>query len=158
AVGSVLVGNASTSAIYIGGNAIVGNSGTNATMIVKSTGAQTYNTPTTLGANTTLNSTGGGNITINGTLDGAQTLVVNTAGNSTFSGIVGGTTPLTSLATDAAGNTVIGANITTSNQQTFSDAVALSGDAKLSTTNSSVTFVNTVNSASGKNLTIDAGT
>jgi len=58
---------------------------------VTTTGAQIYNDPVTLGANTTLTSTGSGAITLAGTLDGAFNFTVNTAGITTFGGIVGGT-------------------------------------------------------------------
>src|SRR5262249_35923893 len=47
---------------------------------VRTTGAQTYNDPVTLGGATTLTSTGGGSIAFTSTVDGAVSLAVNTAG------------------------------------------------------------------------------
>src|SRR5207247_1410524 len=68
---------------------------------VITTGAQSYNDAVTLGANTTLTSTGSGTITLASTVNGAFSLTVNTAGATTLGGAVGGTTALTSLTTDA---------------------------------------------------------
>ena len=83
----------------------------------------------TLGADTTLTSTGtgaAGNITFVTTLDGAQSLAVNTSGTTTFGGIVGGTTALTSLTTDTGGSTAInGGAITTTGLQSYHDNVTL---------------------------------
>ena len=61
----------------------------------------------TLGANTTLTSTGSGAITFGGTVNNAQTLTTSTAGITTFSGIVGGSTALTSVTTGGGGTTAI---------------------------------------------------
>ena len=72
---------------------------------VTTTGAQTYNDAVTLGADTTLTSTGGGALTLGSTVNGAQNLTLNTAGLTTLLGAVGGTTPLTTLTTNAGGTT-----------------------------------------------------
>src|SRR5213075_3378047 len=71
---------------------------------VRTTAAQTYGDAVTLGAATVL--TGVGN-TFASTVNGAQTLTVNDSGTTTFGGMVGGTTPLTSLTTNAGGTTAI---------------------------------------------------
>ena len=68
---------------------------------VAAVGAQTYNGAATLGANTALNGTG--DITFGSTVDGAFTLAVSSAGSEVFDNLVGGTTPLTGLTTDATG-------------------------------------------------------
>ena len=68
----------------------------------------------------------------------------------------GAITGLTTLTTDAAGTTNIGANITSSGAQNFNDAVVLTANDLLTTTSSGlVNFANTINGAFG--LTIAAG-
>ena len=58
--------------------------------------------------------------------------MVNTAGITTFGGAVGGTTPLASVTTNAAGSTDInGGVINTTGIQLFNDAVTLSANAVL---------------------------
>src|SRR5260221_588007 len=78
--------------------------------VVTTTGAQTYGDAVTLGAATTI--TGVGN-TFGSTVNGAFALTVNDSGTTTFGGVVGGTTALTSLTTDAAGTTAINAGAVT---------------------------------------------
>jgi len=68
---------------------------------------QTYNDAVSLGADTTLTSTGAGNVTFASTVNGAHGLTVNTAGTTTLGGAVGGCGALTSLTTDAPGSTAI---------------------------------------------------
>ncbi len=65
---------------------------------ITTTGAQTYNDAVTLGAGTAFS---GVNIAFNGTLDGGHALTVNDSGTTTFGGIVGGGTALTSITTNA---------------------------------------------------------
>ena len=91
---------------------------------VSTAGAQTYNDVVTLGANTTLSGVG---ITFGNTINGAKTLLVNDSGATTFGGIVGGTTPLTSLTTDAAG-TSNSIGVTTTGATTFNDITTISGN------------------------------
>ncbi|MGB5939775.1 MAG: filamentous hemagglutinin N-terminal domain-containing protein [Rhodanobacter sp.] len=126
---------------------------------ITTAGAQTYRSAVTLGADATLASSGNGNIGFAATVDGAHALTVNTGGATSFGGAVGGTTALTSLATDAGGSTVLGGNVTTSGAQTYGDAVTLGGNVTLATTNSSVGFGSTVDNASAtaRNLTVNAG-
>src|SRR5262249_16057355 len=60
---------------------------------------------------------------------GAKALVVNTGGNTTFNGAVGNGTPLSTLTTDAAGNTTLsGGSVKTTGDQTFNDPVVLTAD------------------------------
>ena len=103
---------------------------------ITTTGAQTYNDAVTLGANATLT---GVNVTFANTVNGGQTLTVNDSGTTTFGGIVGGNTALTSVTTDAAGTTAINTTgITTTGAQTYNDAVTLGANATLTGVN--VTF------------------
>lgn len=103
--------------------------------LVRTVGAQTYSGPVTLAASTTLTTTAGGNILLAGTVDGAQTLVLNTSGLTSFNAQVGGSTALTSVTTDAAGNTQInGGLIRTTGAQTYRDAVTLGRDTTLAAT------------------------
>jgi hypothetical protein len=102
---------------------------------VTTTGAQAFNGAVTLGANTTLASTGAGNVTFASTVNGAFGLTVNTAGVTTFGGAVGGATALTSLTTDAPGSTAInGGSVTTTGAQAFNDAVTLGANTTLTST------------------------
>ncbi len=114
---------------------------------VTTTGSQTYNDSVTLGANTALASTGGGNITFGSTVSGAFSLALNAGGTTFFAGAVGGTTPLTSIATDAAGSTVLnGGSVTTTGSQTYNDVVTLAATTMLASTGSgNITFGSTVN-------------
>src|SRR5262249_30689973 len=96
---------------------------------VTTTGAQTYNDQVTLGADATLTSTGSGNISLASVLDGAFNLTVNTAGTTTFGGLVGDTTALTSVTTDADGSTALnGGGVTTTGAQSYNDAATLGAD------------------------------
>jgi hypothetical protein len=130
---------------------------------VATTGTQTYNDDVTLGAATTLSSSGAGaagNITLAKSVNGSQTLAVDTAGTTTFGGTVGNSTPLVSVTTDAPGETDInGGVITTSGAQDYKDPVVLTADAVL--TANTITFEKTVDSdgVAARALTLnDAGT
>ncbi|MDO8787404.1 MAG: hypothetical protein Q7J42_04965, partial [Sulfuritalea sp.] len=91
---------------------------------IQTVGDQIYTGAVTLNAATTLTSTGSGAINFGSTVDGGQTLAVNTAGVTTFGGIVGAT-PLTSVTTDLPGTTVIaGGSVTTTGAQTYNDPVS----------------------------------
>ncbi len=62
-----------------------------------------------------LAATSSGNITFSSTLNNTQDLIINTAGTTTFAGVVGGVTPLNSITTDASGTTAInGGTVSTS--------------------------------------------
>jgi filamentous hemagglutinin family protein len=152
------------------GTTVLGNSATDPSMSVTTSGTQTYDN-ITLGADTTVTSTGtgtAGNITFSGTVNGAQALVVNTAGVTVFNGLVGNTTHLTSLTTDAAG-TSSSVGVQTAGATTFNDptslsgtygdsilnvpqAVTLAGDTTLTTT-AAMTFSSAINGAHA--LTVD---
>ncbi|MFM8415820.1 MAG: beta strand repeat-containing protein, partial [Planctomycetota bacterium] len=114
---------------------------------VTTTGSQTYNDAATLGANTTLS---GSAITFATTLDGAFALAANSQGTTTFGGVVGGTTPLVSLATDAGGTTALnGGDVTTTGAagQSYGDAVVLGTTARLHAGSGAISFAGTVDGA-----------
>jgi fibronectin-binding autotransporter adhesin len=130
------------------------------TASVSTSGGQTYSGAVTLGAGTTLASSGSGAIGFGSTVNGAHGLTVNTGGTTSFAGAVGGTTALTSLSTDAGGSTMLGSNVTTSGAQAYNDAVALGADLTLATANGAVSFGSTVDNATAtkRALTVNAGT
>jgi hypothetical protein len=118
---------------------------------IHTTAAQTYNGAVTLGAATTLT---GVNVSFDGTLDGANTLVVNDSGTTTFAGVVGGTTPLTSITTDVAGSVAVNAtSVTTSGSQTYHEDMTLGANTTF--TGLGLTFGGTVDGAYA--LTANAG-
>ena len=99
---------------------------------VSTDGAQTYNSPVTLGATVTLNSNVNG--TANGAIDfvntvdatgaGSQGLIVNAGtGAVTFTKAVGGSKALASLA--ATGPTALDGDVSTQGAQTYNSAVTL---------------------------------
>ena len=69
-----------------------------------------------IGINTTSGAAAGANISFSSTIDGAQALTLNagTSGTVTFSGVIGGTTPLTGLTVTNALSTGLNNTITTS--------------------------------------------
>jgi hypothetical protein len=70
----------------------------------------------------------GGHVTFGNTVDSSganRTLTVNTNGITTFTGAVGETFALTSLATDAPGSVRVGGNVTTTGVQTYNDPLTL---------------------------------
>ena len=96
---------------------------------VRTSGAQTFGDAVTLGANTTLS---GVAITLGSTVqsDGTnRSLAINDSGTTTLAGAIGGSTDtdkLSSLTTDAGGNTLLNAGaVRTTGTQTFGDAVTL---------------------------------
>jgi filamentous hemagglutinin family protein len=94
---------------------------------ITTTGGQTYNASTTLVANTTISETAG-DVTFGSSIDGAFDLTVNTTGETTFSGAVGGTTLLSSLTTNTGGTTFVnGGLVATTGSQTFNDQVGVAG-------------------------------
>ncbi len=138
---------------------------------VTTTGAQSYgdttvqaasllattNSPVTfgalfLGANLTVNA-GTGNISFTRTVDGPGALVANSAGSTTFSGLIGGKTSLGSLTTDAGGTTILPANVITTGAQSYGDNTTTAGT--LSASNSAIFFGGTT--TFNGNLTVNAG-
>ena len=128
---------------------------------VATTGSQSYNGNATLLADTFLVSSGSGSISF-ATLDGPHALVVNTAGQTWFQGLVGSSAPLTSITTDAAGSTKFGNGsamaVSTTGNQTYNDAVTLGNDATLTSGTGNLTFGSTVDSdtSTARSLTLTA--
>jgi len=102
-------------------------------------GAQTWNSAITLGASPTFSSTGSSGITFGNTINGAQTITIaNNSGTTTFNGIVGGSTPLTSLVIIGTSNsTVFGSSntgVTTTGAQTYNSSLTLNASTTTLTT------------------------
>lgn len=95
------------------------------TNITTSNVALTLSGATTLASDVTIN-TGTGSVLFNGTVNGAQALTVNSNGLTSFSGLVGGNTPLASLTTNQGGSANLVGAVTTG-QQSYADAVTLTG-------------------------------
>ncbi|MBD1545544.1 hypothetical protein [Roseibium aggregatum] len=115
---------------------------------------QAYFNDVVLGADTTL--TSNDYVRFHNALDGAYDLTINAPGVTNFRGVIGGTTALASLTTDAAGTTLLegGALTLSGNTLTFNDAVTLGVDT-LITDAGDVTFNNTVDGA--HDLTVNSG-
>ena len=145
---------------------IAGNSMVATSAAGGGTGAQVYADAITIGgaaADTATFASDTGAISFSSTLDsaggGARNVVVNTAGVTTFGGIVGGSGALGTLTTDATGSTILSAGTVTAGGTTFNDAVTLTVDTTINDT-VGVTFGSTVNSdATARALTVNsAGT
>ena len=141
----------------------------------------TINGNVSLGNNALLSTGTGsaGNISINGTVNGKQDLTLTTgAGDITFTGAVGSSTPLanitanssgstrfnssvnaTSLTTDVGGTTELKGNVTTTLHQTYNNAVRLTDNLILSSSsNGNITFGSTVDANQLLNLNAGSGT
>jgi len=126
---------------------------------VTTTGAQTYGEAITLGANTTLSSSGGGHIQLRNTVNGAKDLVVNTSGLTTFNGAVGLVTPLTSVSTDAGGSVVMNAgSVMTSGAQTYLDAMTLGAHTRLTSSDATLNFLRVEDGTNSFNLNLQTHT
>jgi len=147
-------GNPALASVSING---AGGIALNAGSVTTNAG-QVYTGPVTLGAPTTLSSTGSGSVNLASTVDGAQALTVNTAGITRFGGAVGSLGPaLTNLTSDAPGVTALDAGaVTTTGAQTYNDSVTLGAELGAETNLSAlnVTFGSAVDGARG--LTVSA--
>jgi hypothetical protein len=116
---------------------------------VKTTGAQTYVDAVVLSADANLTSTSAGNVSFGNTVDGGFGLAVNTAGTTSFAGLVGGNAALGSIATDEPGTVVVnGGSVKTTGAQTYNDALTIgAGTTFTSTASGAVTFAKTLNGA-----------
>ena len=128
--GTLTLGDAATDSItFAGGLATTGNA-TNPTTVniagtVATTNTQMDLAAITLTGDTTL-SAGAGGITLDGPLDGNQALALNSTGTTDLNGVIGGTTPISSLTTNAGGTTELGANLSAQGGTiTFSDNVVV---------------------------------
>ncbi|NCU47445.1 MAG: hypothetical protein EBX43_04725, partial [Candidatus Fonsibacter lacus] len=127
---------------------------------ISSSSTQSYTGAVTLGTGSTLTTTNS-NVSFSSTVNGGNTLTISQgSGTTTFTGVVGGTTPLTSLTVSGSGPVNInGGSITTTGTQSYTGAVSLGADTTLSTTNSNITFGSTLNGdTTGRALTISNGT
>ncbi len=132
---------------------VTGASTINTTNITSS-GTQLYTGNVTLGANAVLT---GPTVTFNGTVSGATTFSLNVTGDAVFgNGAADTVTGLTSLTVTGA-STINTTNITSSGTQLYTGNVTLGTNATLTTTNSTITFGNTL-ACGAQYLTITAGT
>ena len=120
---------------------------------ISTTAAQDFDGAATIAGAAVLASSGGSNITFGGTVDGGNSLTVNTAGRTKFTGIVGGTIPLASLTTNAGGTTVLSGNATTTGVQAYNDNATLGGN--YATTNAGFNVGGTTTLAA--NTTVSTG-
>ncbi len=117
---------------------------------ITTTGAQTYNDAVTVANDPTLKGVG---ITFGSTVDGNSNLTANAqTGNLNFNGKVGSQSPLKDLV--ASGATKINADITTTDAQTYNDAVTVANNPTL--TGKGINFASRVDGNS--NLTANAQT
>ena len=119
---------------------------------VTTTGTQTYNGATTLsGADRNLTAS---TVNFGDTITGTTSHDLTITGNLDLDGAL---TSVVDLSVSGTSN--LGDNVTTSGTQTYQDAVTVSSDVTLTTTNSNVDFDSTVNAGTaGDALTIAAGT
>jgi filamentous hemagglutinin family protein len=124
------------------------------------TGDQVFNGAVTLGADATFS---GNDVAFSSTVnsDGTArnlTVTSNNSGTTTFGGAVGAASALASVTTNGDGTVAInGGTITTTNNQTYNDAVTLGANASLTSTGGVITFNNTVNGLTdgGQTLTVN---
>jgi len=116
-----------TSSLTVTGTSTLANS-------VTTSGAQTYTDAVTLGANTALTTTSNsGDVQFSNTINGAHALTIsaNTYTNTTFIGVVGGSTPITGLSVTAG--TFTASDIATASSSVVSINVSgESGDSLIS--------------------------
>ncbi|MEG4218603.1 two-partner secretion domain-containing protein, partial [Microcoleus sp. Pol14C4] len=116
---------------------------------VTTIGSQTYGDAVTIANNPILS---GDSITFNNTVDGTSDLTVKAAsGNLTFKSTIGETTPLTNLTANS--KISLGGNVTTTDSQTYADAVTIAENSILS--GSDITFNNTVDVAGNLGIAAD---
>jgi filamentous hemagglutinin family protein len=140
--GAVGGSSALTSLTIAGGGTTAINGGG-----IRTTGAQTYNEPVSLGATDTLT---GVNVTFNGTLNGGNALILNDGGTTTFAGVVGGNIALASITTGATGSVAVNTTgVTTSGAQSYNENMTLGANASVSGTQ--LAFGGTIDGAFGLN-------
>ncbi|MHB8157348.1 MAG: hypothetical protein ACYDEQ_08150, partial [Desulfocucumaceae bacterium] len=110
---------------------------------VTTTGSQIYNSPVTLGADTTLT---GENITFNNTIDGNFGLTINDTGTTILDGVVGGLNPLLNL------------TINTVNTLNLTHNITATGEITIKVTSGNINFTGTAESTgAGTDITSDNG-
>ncbi|BAY64377.1 filamentous hemagglutinin family outer membrane protein [Calothrix brevissima NIES-22] len=151
-IGNITVGGAigSTNALT-GLNVTAAN--TNIASNINTTGNQQFTSPVTLtGTNQTFNSNNS-NITFDSTIDGASNLTLNAGtGAINFGGVIGGTTPLSSLNL-AFSNTNLPSSLTVTGDLIFDNPVKFTSTANTFKADN-ITFKGTVDGNS--NLTLNA--
>ena len=139
---SIAAGLPTFASITVNAEAITANT-------LTTTGAQLYNGPVTLGANTTLTTTNS-NVGFTSTVNGASSLAISTgSGSITFSGVVGSTTALTSLATTSTGIATLTGNVTTTGASgvVLNSPVTLAATTTVATGTGPITFSSTLDGA-----------
>ncbi len=135
--------------VDIGAEAITLNGGTLAT----SSGASGISGTVTLGANANF-SVSGSSLNMTGAVNGPYALTVTGPGALTLAGGVGQTTALTSL--NATGPLTLASNVTTTDGQTYTGAVTVSGSNRMLTGHAITT--NNMNTPSVSSLSLTADT
>ncbi|HEY0625865.1 MAG TPA: YDG domain-containing protein [Allosphingosinicella sp.] len=132
--------------LTIGGSAVQGG-----------TGGVTINAPVSLVTGTSASVISGGNVTFGSSVNGTASLTVQAPGVTTF-GLVGNTSALNHLTTDAAGSTALSGAVRITGDMIFNDAVTLGAATTLSSLGGGViTFGSSVDGAQA--LTVNtAGT
>jgi hypothetical protein len=150
AQGAVTIGDTGADTLIISSSLVTIDTITNNSSV-------TIDSATTLNSDLTISS-GSGTDTLNGTINGNNNLAVNTTGTTNINGVIGDTTALSSVTTNAGGLVNIGANISTQGgTMTFNDAVILTANVTLTDTGGTGIFFNSTLNGGANALTIDAG-
>ena len=150
--GGTVGGSTPLQSLVVTGSAVLDGSVTTAA------GGQSYAGAVTLVADAALTDTGGGAVAFAGAVDGSHLLIVDTAGEASFGGMVGATTALASLTiANGAGSSLLdGGLMRTDGAQRYGNPVTLGAATTLDS--SMVTFAATVNSAgTAVALTVSGG-
>jgi len=140
--GNLTLGNATNSTVqFATSSTTTYNIDGNISYTSGGVGNITFAGPINLTANSTVTAGSNGSNTFASTINGGFGLTLSAAGGNTLSGVVGGSTPLTSLTLSGGGTDSINGNITTSGNQVYNDVIALGSSA--------ITF-----SSSGGNITL----
>ncbi len=131
---SAITNSSGVASLVVSGTSSLGGS-------ITTSGSQTYTGAVTLAADTTL-SASAAVVNLNGTVDGAHALTVSSTGNSSLSGVVGGSVPLASLSFSSSADLLVG-------------DIASSGDISLNAVGTfTIASAKTI-TASGGNIVID---
>lgn len=117
-------------------------------------GTLKYSSPVLLTGNSTAT---GANISFCSTLNGGFAMNTVSSGSIIFNATVGNSTPLTSLSSNGPGIANLFANITTTGAQTYTSRVLIRGNSQLNTSNSSISFGNSVNGNSDLQILAGSG-
>ncbi len=94
--------------------------------------------------------------TVNSGTAGARSLTINTPGDTSLGGVIGGANPLASITIGGGGRTLLGTSVTTTGAQMWNDAIVLAGDSSL--TGDTITLASTVDSdGTPRTLTVSGG-